>query len=57
MSSDNPLQNMQSRAEQCRRLAENMHDQKMRSQLLEWANEIEADVARLVAEFRSGESE
>lgn len=45
-----PLDNMKRRAEQCRRMAQITHDEKMRWQLLDWANEIEADIVRLSAE-------
>ena len=40
LTTDDPIENMRSRAHQCRRLADVMHDQKMRWQLLEWANEL-----------------
>ena len=50
---DDPLENMRSRAEQCRRLADRMHDPKMKWQLLEWANEFDADAERFEAERRS----
>ena len=46
-----PLQNMKARAEQCRRLAGVTHDEKMRWQLLDWANQIDADLERLKAEL------
>ena len=49
MASD-PLENMKNRASQCRRLAEVSHDERMRWQLLDWANDIEADIRRLAAE-------
>lgn len=45
-----PLENMKARAEQCRRLTGVTHDEKMRWQLLDWANQIDADVERLNAE-------
>ena len=44
-----PVENMRSRANQCRRLAAATHDEHMRWQLIEWANGIEAD-ERLEAE-------
>jgi len=50
---DGPLEYMHSRAEQCRRLADRMHDQKMKWQLLEWANELDADAERFEAQRRS----
>lgn len=49
MSGVDPLANMQQRAEQCRRLAAESHDEKMRWQLLDWANQIDADVEELRA--------
>ena len=45
-----PLENMRERAAQCRRLADVTHDEKMKWQLIEWVHEIEADIARLLAE-------
>lgn len=48
---DDPLMNMRGRAEQCRRLAGITHDEKMKWQLLEWANQIEADIERLRTEL------
>ena len=50
---DGPLDNMRSLAEQCRRLADGMHDQKMRWQLFEWANELDVDAEKFEAERRS----
>lgn len=47
---DDPIDNMQARANQCRRLAEATHDEHMRWQLLEWANQIETDIERLNSE-------
>ena len=44
---DNPLTTMRSRAEQCRRLAEFTQDERMKWQLIDWANEIDADAERL----------
>lgn len=49
-SSDPVIENMRSRAAQCRRLANETHDERMRWQLLEWANQIESDVVRLEEE-------
>ena len=46
---EDPLENMQARAAQCRRLADLTHDREMTSQLLEWAAAIDADIARLQA--------
>ena len=46
---NDPLDNMQARADQCRRLAGITHDEKMKWQLLNWANEIESDLAQLKA--------
>jgi hypothetical protein len=44
---DDPLANMQARANQCRRLADFIHDRSMAEQLLQWAEDIEADIRRL----------
>jgi hypothetical protein len=51
------LANMTRRAEQCRRLADITHDEKMHWQLTEWANEIDADIERLEAELSGKSSE
>lgn len=48
--SEDPLNNMRQRSEQCRRLSRITHDEKMKWQLLEWAHEIEADIRRLELE-------
>ena len=48
---EDPLENMQARAAQCRRLADLTHDREMASQLLEWAAAIDADIARLQAQL------
>ena len=50
MAGNDPLENMRQRAAQCRRLAQSTHDEKMRWQLIEWANAIEGDISRLEAE-------
>ena len=50
---DDPLENMQERADTCRRLAGMTHDDQMKWQLIDWANEIEADIERLRAERAS----
>ena len=50
MVADDPLDNMRDRSAQCRRLADFTHDEKMKWQLIEWANEIDADIDRLEAE-------
>jgi hypothetical protein len=50
---DYPLQNMQQRADQCRRLAAITHDERMSYQLLDWAAEIEADIERLEAQLKA----
>jgi hypothetical protein len=47
--SEGVIQNMRDRAVQCRRLATDTHDEKMRWQLLDWANEIDNDVGSLEA--------
>jgi hypothetical protein len=47
---NNPLENMQSRAAQCRRLADLTHDRSMADQLRQWASEIETDIRRLEAD-------
>ena len=44
---DDPLANMQARADQCRRLADLIHDRSTVDQLRRWAEEIEADIRRL----------
>ena len=49
---DDPLENMKERASQCRRLSSLTHDHAMAQQLRAWAEEIEADIARLEAELR-----
>ena len=49
MSGD-PISNMRQRAEQCRRLAAGILDQKATQALLQMALEIEADIARLETE-------
>jgi hypothetical protein len=48
--SDDQLLTMRERADQCRLLAELAYHEKMKWQLLDWANEIEGDLARLDAE-------
>jgi len=50
MPGDDPLGNMRKRSAQCRRLASETHDERMRWQLIEWANAIDADINRLEAE-------
>jgi len=50
MAGDDPLENMRQRSAQCRRLAQITHDERMKWQLIEWANAIESDIARLLAE-------
>lgn len=45
-----PIARMRNRADQCRRLADETHDERMRWQLIDWANEIEADAANLESE-------
>jgi hypothetical protein len=45
--SEDVIQNMRERAEQCRRLSAGTPDEKMRWQLLDWAAEIERDIERL----------
>ena len=50
MAGENPLENMRKRSAQCRRLASETHDERMRWQLIEWANAIDADISRLEAE-------
>jgi hypothetical protein len=52
---DDPLANMQARADQCRRLADLVHDRSMTEQLRQWAEDIEADI-RLLQE-KLGEHE
>jgi hypothetical protein len=47
---DDPIMNMRSRAEQCRRLASHIGDQKTVEILLKMANDIEADIQRLETE-------
>jgi len=47
MVGNDPLENMRARSAQCRRLAAITHDEKMKWQLIEWANEIDADIVRL----------
>lgn len=44
---EDPVENMQARAAQCRRLADLTHDRSMADQLRQWASEIEADIRRL----------
>jgi hypothetical protein len=44
---DDPLVNMRQRAEQCRRLAKTINDQRAIEILLQMALEVEADIARL----------
>ena len=44
---NDPLANMQARADQCRRLADLIHDRSMTEQLRRWAEDIEADIRRL----------
>lgn len=41
------IRNMRARSEQCRRLAGLTHDEKMKWQVLEWANDIDADIRKL----------
>jgi|KBSMisStaDraftv2_1062788.scaffolds.fasta_scaffold4308357_2 hypothetical protein len=48
--SDDALENMRQRSKQCRSLARLTPNEKMKWQLLDWANEIEADVNRQTAE-------
>lgn len=52
---EDPLENMRSRAAQCRRLADLTHDRAMADQLRQWATDIEADIARLEAAHGSKE--
>ena len=47
-----PLENMRSRAEQYRRLADLTLDRALKSQLRRWADEVEADIASLEVERR-----
>lgn len=54
---DDPLENMRERASQCRRLSSLTHDQAMAQQLRVWAEEIEADIARLEAELRDKDAD
>ena len=44
---EDPLENMQARAQQCRRLADFTHDREMAERLRGWAKEIEEDIERL----------
>jgi hypothetical protein len=53
---EDPIDNMRTRAEQCRRLADITHDERMRWQLIDWANEIDADIERLEAERKQRRS-
>jgi len=50
MAGSDPLENMRERSAQCRRLADFTHDEKMKWQLIEWANQIDADIVRLEEE-------
>lgn len=47
---DDTLENMRERSKHCRSLARLTHNERMRWQLLDWANEIQADADRLIAE-------
>ena len=48
--SDDPLHNMRDRIERCRRLAEYANDSRTTEALLQMAQEIEVDLARLLEE-------
>lgn len=50
---DDVLANMRQRAEQCRRLAKGINDQRAIEILLQMAVEVEADIARLGGGARS----
>lgn len=54
---EDPLENMQARAEQCRRLADLTHDRDMAAQLRTWAAAIEADIRRLRAKLEKTQSD
>ena len=47
---DDTLENMRERSKHCRSLARLTRNERMRWQLLDWANEIQADADRLMAE-------
>ena len=49
-SEPDPLENMQQRAAQCRRLAKNIFDEPAAKALRKMADEIEADIKTLLAE-------
>jgi hypothetical protein len=50
---DDPIANMRSRMERCRRLARLTTDERMNDALRQMADEIEADAKRLEQERRS----
>jgi len=54
---EDPLENMQARAEQCRRLADLTHDRDMAAQLRTWAAAIEADIRRLRGKLEKTQSD